>query len=322
MTKNKAIYLNKNKGIRCPVKQSGLQDVNVISCSYEHNAPSSATSSNAKFGYYTVRYIIEGRGYATINGVTHNLDQDMVYISFPDADSTIVQDKNEPYALAWFVVDGLAVKNILSEVCSGQKDIILKLAPDEKLRKIFTTTPYKCKNDIEHSDFIALSAFYEIMYRIARQTRKNTKPASKTNSHVKNASQYVQDNYADPFLSVTKIATEIGIAPKYLSTIFKATTGIDLNKYITNKRLAEANALLEKGVFSITQISEMCGFTSPYYFSTVYKKYNVIPPSIVASKYKNETHSELNAKSISPTIKKSTQGRDMLHGHNTPNKPT
>lgn len=322
MTKNKAIYLNKNKGIRCPVKQSGLQDVIVISCSYEHNAPSSATSSNLKFGYYTVRYVIEGRGYATINGVTHKLDQDMVYISFPNSNSSIVQNENEPYALAWFVVDGLAVKNILSEVCSEQKDIILKLTPDEKLRKIFTTTPYKCKNDIEHSDFIALSAFYEIMYRIARQTRKNAKSASKTNSHVKNASQYVQDNYADPFLSVSKIATEIGIAPKYLSTIFKATTGIDLNKYITNKRLAEANALLEKCVFSIAQISEMCGFTSPYYFSAVYKKYNVIPPSMVASKYKNEIHSELNAKSISPTIKKSTQGRDMLHGYKPTHKPT
>lgn len=43
---------------------------------------------------------------------------------------------------------------------------------------------------------------------------------------------------------------------------------------------------MRKGEYSLTEISRLCGFTSPYYFSTVFKKYNKITPSMAIKEYK------------------------------------
>ena len=112
--------------------------------------------------------------------------------------------------------------------------------------------------------------------------------SSKAIVHVNTAMQYVQDHYNDPTLTVLRVSREIGIAPKYLSRIFKQEAGVDLGHYITNRRLSAATELMQTCNYSIQEISTVCGFMSPYYFSQVYKKYNNIPPSTAMKQYKTQ----------------------------------
>ena len=94
--------------------------------------------------------------------------------------------------------------------------------------------------------------------------------------HVNAAMQYISDNFSDSELTALAVSKAIVIAPKYLSRIFKQQTGTDLGRYITNRRLSAATELMQKCEYSLAEISRMCGFASPYYFSVVFKKYNKI----------------------------------------------
>ena len=156
------------------------------------------------------------------------------------------------------------------------------------MRSLFIKTPTNCKNNIANSDIIALSAFYNIMELILAQRCVPDARDSNSAIHVNAAMQYISDNFSDSELTALAVSKAIVIAPKYLSRIFKQQTGTDLGRYITNRRLSAATELMQKCEYSLAEISRMCGFASPYYFSVVFKKYNKITPSMAVKEYKNK----------------------------------
>lgn len=283
-------YKSKNKGIRCPIKSSPLLDVNVSGFSVEKTDKNSPVISNADFGFYTVRLILSGLGYAEYKNITYTLVPDTLLVTYPNMDVNVVQDKTDPYTMAWFVCDGIAVKQLLQKIGVTEQNFLIKLNHDEKLHKLFRETPYACKKNIEYSDVIAVTAFYEFILCVLSQTvLPSTAETVKSSYHVQAAIQYIADHFSDVDISVNSVARSIGVSPKYLSRIFKEETGLEMNKFITNKRLTLADALMLDKQMNIQQIAEKCGFSSPYYFSRVYKKYNTVPPSVVISERKKES---------------------------------
>ena len=279
---------NRNKGVRCPIKSSYFQDVCVIGVNIEKNHPDSAPFCAKNYAYYTMNYIIDGYGWATYGGKTVRLCPDMLYVVYPNSDATIVQDKDDPYTLAWMTLDGTKIKSIMHRIGIDSQNLTLQLKRDERLRNYFTQMPAKCRNDYEKSDIIALNSFYNIICLILKQTFVDDKSFARSDTIASIATQYVKDHYPDPELSVEQIAEAIGISRRHLSTTFKKTTGVELRRFITNCRLAMATELLTKSELSIQEIATQCGFYSPYYFSLVYKKYNAVPPSQTRKDFKEE----------------------------------
>ena len=73
-------------------------------------------------------------------------------------------------------------------------------------------------------------------------------------------------------LTLNDIASLFGISPNYLSILFKKTTGIGFNEYITSHKIALAKSTLLKTDKKIYEIAEQLGFESAFYFSKVFKK--------------------------------------------------
>lgn len=92
------------------------------------------------------------------------------------------------------------------------------------------------------------------------------------------AKAYIQDNIYD-WLTLSKVASSIGISPNYLSTLFSTYSNLGFNDYITYLKMKKAQELLSKGNLKIYQVSEMLGFNNPHYFSKVYKKITGCSPS-------------------------------------------
>ncbi len=80
-------------------------------------------------------------------------------------------------------------------------------------------------------------------------------------------------------LSVDEMAELCKVSKHYFCRSFKAVTGKGPMEYLRDFRLRMANALLSGTTKSIAEISELCGFDYPNYFSRCYKKYYGIPPS-------------------------------------------
>jgi len=89
---------------------------------------------------------------------------------------------------------------------------------------------------------------------------------------VQNTIAYIKNNYASN-ISLSDAAAYSQVSSSYLSLIFKQETGVNFSNYLTDYRMEIAKKLLVTTNKKIYEIAEEIGFSSPYYFSKVFKEY-------------------------------------------------
>jgi DNA-binding response OmpR family regulator/two-component sensor histidine kinase len=89
----------------------------------------------------------------------------------------------------------------------------------------------------------------------------------------------VEENLGNPDFDQQILCRELGMSRAALYNRIKTVTGTGSKEYITRIRIERAKALIEKGGLSLTEISEMTGFSAPGYFSTAFKNYTGMTPS-------------------------------------------
>lgn len=91
-------------------------------------------------------------------------------------------------------------------------------------------------------------------------------------SVIKEVVSYVSTNFKED-ITLSKLAEHVHVNSTYLSTLFKQEMGIPFTTYLNNIRLSHSEELLRTSYHSITEICLMVGFTSPSYFTKVFKKH-------------------------------------------------
>ena len=88
----------------------------------------------------------------------------------------------------------------------------------------------------------------------------------------------VESNIDNEAFSVEDICKNIGISRVQLYRKVKALLDINVNDYILNTRLQKAKYLLHNEEMTISEVAYKVGFSTPAYFSTVFKsKFGVTP---------------------------------------------
>ncbi|WP_413669576.1 substrate-binding domain-containing protein [Mucilaginibacter sp. Mucisp86] len=109
---------------------------------------------------------------------------------------------------------------------------------------------------------------------------KSTVPVSKAldKKFLNDFAGIVEQNLANENFSVDEICKLIGVSRIQLYRKVKALLGCSISDYILNRRLKKAKYLLMNEGYPISEITYMVGFSTPNYFSTVFKaKYGCTP---------------------------------------------
>lgn len=91
--------------------------------------------------------------------------------------------------------------------------------------------------------------------------------------YVKQAKEYIAQNYADSNLSLNDVCEHIGISASYLSELFNEISGEKFSAYLASFRVEKASQLLRTTNVTIKEIGFRCGFNSIQNFIRVFKKY-------------------------------------------------
>ena len=92
--------------------------------------------------------------------------------------------------------------------------------------------------------------------------------------------QLLEEQMTNPSLSVSFLSQSMGMSHSVLYRKVMALTGNTISEFIRNFRLQTASQMLKKSDHSISEISDITGFTNPKYFSTCFKKEFGVSPSV------------------------------------------
>lgn len=104
---------------------------------------------------------------------------------------------------------------------------------------------------------------------------EDTKEENKLASQLKKT----LDMYIYRDFCVEQFCSQMQYSKTYLTKIFFKEYGCTIHDYITNAKIKEARALIRERTYNFTQISDMLCFSTPFYFSRVFKKITGMSPS-------------------------------------------
>ncbi len=131
-------------------------------------------------------------------------------------------------------------------------------------------------------EYKCISFFYDILSQICEMD----KAAYRSNQQfqlIEPAVEYIKAHIFDSSLKAQDLHELCGISGTYFRKIFASRFGISPQKYIINKRLTQANMILNNGDFeSIADVATSVGYEDALYFSRAFKeKYGVAPSKVI-----------------------------------------
>ncbi len=102
------------------------------------------------------------------------------------------------------------------------------------------------------------------------------------NKFVKQMLDAVKANISNSGFGKDEFAMEMNVSPSLLYKKIKTLTDQSPTEFIRNVRLNHTLELLQTSKYTVTEVSELCGFTSARYFSTVFRKHFGKSPSEVS----------------------------------------
>lgn len=89
--------------------------------------------------------------------------------------------------------------------------------------------------------------------------------------------QFIEANYQQS-ITLCDVAEAVGYSPAYLTSLVRRQTGQTVNRWIVERRMAEACFLLRKTNRSVDGIAEAVGYLSPGHFFRQFRQYHGTTP--------------------------------------------
>lgn len=121
------------------------------------------------------------------------------------------------------------------------------------------------------------SIFYRILLQIERELAESK--FSGAEDRLLDAVEFIHDNFTSKSLSIESLAHMCGMSDTYFRRLFVKNFKITPLKYINKLKLSYAKELLRSGYYTVSQVSEKCGFENVQYFTLFIKKETGKTPS-------------------------------------------
>ena len=101
---------------------------------------------------------------------------------------------------------------------------------------------------------------------------------------IEKATNYINENLFSADTNVENLSRFYSVSQVYFRKLFKKKHGKSVLEYINLLKLDYAIELLSSKYYTVSEVSEKCGFLSPYYFSYFIKKHTGNTPSYYIKK--------------------------------------
>lgn len=252
---------------------------------------------------YSIHYVISGSGYICYQGhKTVKVKAGEIFFLTPyNGTITYYSDKQNPWEYCWINFIG-NINELLKKLNLNCDNPTVKPVFQSEIRKAYYNALINAEQYANFSGFILLGSIYNILFQLLKNTKRSILP-KKYLSYIELAQKIVEENYADPTLSLESVAKKCALNSAYLSRIFKKNMGINFKAYLMDVRIRKATQLISQGLYSVKELSQAVGFSSQYYFSNQFLKLHKIRPSTYIEQYKQVLKNKNSASNADFTTK-------------------
>jgi AraC-like DNA-binding protein len=98
---------------------------------------------------------------------------------------------------------------------------------------------------------------------------------------------FIQDNLNQQ-LTLLVLSAVVHMSPYHFARLFKQSTGVPPHRFVLERRIARASALLREPQLSIRQVGRLVGFRTPSHFTTAFRRMTGITPSAYRCGWRHE----------------------------------
>ncbi len=186
------------------------------------------------------------------------------------------EDQTEVY---WVHFTGNNVKNILRHYGITNDMRVMDTGTFLEYAGIFKQMIQELQRCQTHYPELLTLLILQLLIRIERQIgRDHRRKDVYLDTEMELAMQFFNDNY-NTQISVEEYAAARGMSVSWFIRSFKQYTHATPMQYLVERRMANAQMLLETTGYNITEIGNLVGYDNPLYFSRVFKKQKGVSPS-------------------------------------------
>ncbi len=138
--------------------------------------------------------------------------------------------------------------------------------------------------EAQNYEILLISKFFKLIALLIQASTltnnsfSNSKFSELSLDAIKTAKKYIDDNYNEK-ITLKQLSDMVNLSPIYFQRIFTSATGKTPHKYLLDRRLKFAKRLLLISDSSLTEISNLCGFSSQSRFNVIFKQEEGITPT-------------------------------------------
>lgn len=154
---------------------------------------------------------------------------------------------------------------ILDSSCKNDREIINLF---QKTDEYFSQKPYGFQLKIKS---LLCDAFFQIITE-NQESLKNWVPSNEEDlSRLQLFFDYIHTHYEEP-LSLRNMSLHMNLTKETCCRFFKKMTGKTITQYLTDYRIRQSLPLLLSGRYSVSQVSQLTGFSNSSRFSKAFRE--------------------------------------------------
>ena len=186
------------------------------------------------------------------------------------------EEQTEVY---WVHFTGNNVTNILRHYRIRNDMRILKTGTSLEYSRIFRQMIQELQRCQTHYPELLTLLLLELLIQIERQIGREHRPKNAyLNTEMEMAMQFFNDHYSSE-INIEEYAVSRGMSVSWFIRSFKQYAHTTPMQYLVERRMTNAQVLLETTNYNITEIAALVGYDNPLYFSRIFKKHKGLSPS-------------------------------------------
>lgn len=226
-------------------------------------------------------YVVDGKGEFNIQGQRFPVKPNDFVIINPQVEHTELSSPDEPLEYIVLGINGLSFSNLTPVSEGGHPFSFFNLRDEQKdILRYLNAMVQEATSQSMSYELVCHNLLEILLIKILRHQHFDleVEKQSKATKDISFIKHYLETYYHES-IQLEDLASMTHLSRFYISHSFKKEIGMSPMEYLIDIRIKESKILLRTTNYSISQVADIVGFTTPTYFSKQFRKSTGISPT-------------------------------------------